>query len=308
MKLRDTIAVGLLACAAPAWPVCREVEGDRITARDVAVSLPPFLRISPDVQIAYAPVPGARRVLRAPELLAAAKRHGIQLEGAVADLCFEWRMRPLEPERMLEAMRASLDMPGAEIEIAEMARFPAPPGNLEFPRDRLGSPAMPDSRTPVLWRGEVAYGDRRRFAVWARVLIRVKTTRVLAAESLKTGQPAEARQFRVEEFLGFPLPSNIARSPEQVVGRLPLRPVTVGSEIRLDQFSAPFDVSRGDTVEVEVQSGSTRLSFSGRAESAGRSGETISVRNPESNRVFQARVKGKGSVVVIAGAAQINRP
>jgi hypothetical protein len=38
-----------------------------------------------------------------------------------------------------------------------------------------------------------------------------------------------------------------------------------------------------------------------RALTGGRSGDTISVRNPESNKTFQARVTGKGTAIVEAG-------
>ena len=39
------------------------------------------------------------------------------------------------------------------------------------------------------------------------------------------------------------------------------------------------DVNRGDMVEVEVRSGAAHLAFTGKAESAGRSGDTIVIRN-----------------------------
>ncbi len=57
-------------------------------------------------------------------------------------------------------------------------------------------------------------------------------------------------------------------------------------------------VDRGDRVEVEVQSGPARLSFEAHAETTGRAGDSILVRNPENGRLFQARVVGKGKVLV----------
>ena len=53
--------------------------------------------------------------------------------------------------------------------------------------------------------------------------------------------------------------------------------------------------------KVEVRSGAAHLALTARALSGGRVGETIPVRNPESNRTFQARVTGKGTVLVEAG-------
>jgi len=53
-------------------------------------------------------------------------------------------------------------------------------------------------------------------------------------------------------------------------------------------LKVPFDVSRGDVVDVEVRSGAARLSFSGRAETDGRSGDMVAIRNEGSKRLFQA--------------------
>ncbi|HEV2201294.1 MAG TPA: flagella basal body P-ring formation protein FlgA [Bryobacteraceae bacterium] len=64
--------------------------------------------------------------------------------------------------------------------------------------------------------------------------------------------------------------------------------------------SAPagFDIQRGQKVAVEVTSGAARLRFDADAESSGRAGDTVLIRNPENGRLFQARVEGKGKVVV----------
>jgi hypothetical protein len=65
----------------------------------------------------------------------------------------------------------------------------------------------------------------------------------------------------------------------------------------------PPDIDRGDLVEVEVRSGAARLLLRARSESDGRTGETISLRNLSSNKIFQARVEGKGRALVEASAA-----
>jgi flagella basal body P-ring formation protein FlgA len=49
---------------------------------------------------------------------------------------------------------------------------------------------------------------------------------------------------------------------------------------------------------VEVRLGRARLVMNARAEAAGRTGDTIAVRNPESSRIFQARIEGKDRVLV----------
>lgn len=302
MKLCIVLVIAGIAGAAPVEQrACRDVESERILARDLAAAIPAFRALAPQLPVAFAPLPGSRRFMHASELVSLARRNSIELP-TVEDLCFEWPMQALERTAAMKAMRASLDVPGATIEIVEMYRNTVPRGQIEFPRDRLGMPAAAGARTPVLWRGNVVYGDARRFAIWARVTVTATLAQVVAIESLRAGQPVKARQLRLETTQGFPLPAKFAVSVEQVAGRLPLRPLAVGSPIHLDQLTAPFDVNRGDLVDVEVRSGAARLSFSGKAETAGRSGDMVAIRNEDTKRLFQARVNGKGKALVLTRA------
>jgi flagella basal body P-ring formation protein FlgA len=304
MKLCVALVIAGLACAPAEQRACREVESERILARDLAVAIPAFGALPPQLPVAVAPLPGSPRIIHASELVSLARRNSIHLATA-EDLCFEWTMQPLERAAVADVMRASLNAPEAAIEIVEMSRNQVPRGRIEFPRSRLGTPAAASVPAPVLWRGSVVYGDALRFAIWARVTVHATIVQVVAVESLRAGQPVENRQLRLETTQGFPLPAKIARSVEQVAGRLPLRPVPAGSPIHLEQLSAPFDVNRGDVVDVEVRSGAAHLSFSGKAETAGRSGDMVAIRNEYSNRLFQARVNGKGKALVLARAPQV---
>ena len=58
------------------------------------------------------------------------------------------------------------------------------------------------------------------------------------------------------------------------------------------------DVVRGERVKVEVHAGAAQLNLEGRAESGGRTGETVSVLNPKTGKRFYAQVTGKGKVLV----------
>jgi flagella basal body P-ring formation protein FlgA len=153
----------------------------------------------------------------------------------------------------------------------------------------------------VEWRGNVIYGDNRRFGVWARVLISAPMPRVVAAEALKKGEAIGASQVRVETADRFPIAGDVAQTMDQVVGRAPMRVVAPGTEIHLAQLMVPPDVNRGEMVEVEVRSGAAHLAFTGKAESTGRSGDTVVIRNLSSNKVFQARIEGKGKAFLDAG-------
>jgi hypothetical protein len=67
---------------------------------------------------------------------------------------------------------------------------------------------------------------------------------------------------------------------------------------RKPAFTAPSDIQRGEKVAVEVTSGAARVRFQADAESSGRAGDSVLIRNPENGKLFQARVEGKGKVVV----------
>jgi flagella basal body P-ring formation protein FlgA len=279
-----------------------EVEGDRILARDFAVSLPGFGQLPPETQLAPAPLPGLRRFFRPFELVALAQRYSVAIDPE-ASLCFERQTEMLDRDRVLEAMRLALPLPDLKIEIVETSLYPVPRGRLEFRRESLGTPASPSAHVPVEWRGNVVYGENQRFGVWARVLISVPMPRVVAAETLKKGEAIGASQVRVETADGFPIAGDVAQTVDQVVGRAPMRAIAPGTEVHLGLLMVPPDVNRGEMVEVEVRSGAAHLAFTGKAESAGRSGDTIVIRNLSSNKVFQARVEGKGKAFLDAGRA-----
>lgn len=146
---------------------CHSLEGDRITGRDLAAANITFVEIDAAADLGPAPLPGLRRVMRAPELTRLAARTGITLSGPIGEACF----------------------------------------------------------------------DRPKTAV------RASTTQA----RLKLGPP---------------------------------------------------EVSRGDRVMVEVAVGAARLAFEAQAESSGHVAESIIVRNPESGKLFRARVEDKGKVSV----------
>lgn len=306
MIFRFLAAALWLARIAPAQAAgCVAVEGERIVAADFAAILPGFGQLPPATPIALAPLPGVRRAFRGFELAALAKRYGLEA-GSPSDVCVERRMESLDRDKVLEEMRRALGLKDVRIEIVETSLYPVPRGRLEFRREDLGRPALLSSQAPVTWRGNVIYGDNHRFSVWARVSIAARLPRVVAVENLKRGEPIGATQVRVETVEAFPALGDAAQSVEEVAGRALARDLAAGSEIRLAELVSAPDVSRGDLVDVEVRSGAARLLLTGRAESSGRSGETIAIRNPLGNKLFQARIVGKGKALLDAGRARGN--
>jgi len=101
------------------------------------------------------------------------------------------------------------------------------------------------------------------------------------------------RVFHVEEQLQIALRHGVA-----VTGRL-ADICFVGAGIsRAAPKPAGREVERGEQVAVEVSSGSARLTFIAEAASAGRTGESVVVKNPENGRLFSAKVQAKGKVAI----------
>lgn len=302
MILRIPVALCWVAGVAVAQvPACQPVDGDRILGKHLAEALPAFRALPPDVLLANMPPPGSRRTLHAAEIALLAERYRVPLDSP-QEVCFEWQMGPMQHDQILQAMREALQAPEAHIEITEISLNPVPRGRLEFPREMLGKPAFTPQKDPVLWRGDVIYGGDHRYPVWARVRVTVPCERLIAAEALKAGQPAGPHQIRLERGECFPGPEKSGLAPGASLENLvAARGIAAGTEIRPGFLVPPNDVNRGDAVHVEVRSGAARLAFTAKAESAGRNGDFIAVRNPSSNRVFQARVEGKDRVIVQAG-------
>jgi len=287
----------VLAAQLTAAPVCIVTSGDRILAGDVAAELSAFSALPPDTALGYAPAFGAKRVLSAEQLVRLARQHGVEIM-AGKDICVERATRFLNPEELLAAMRATLGAEDVRVSILEFSRTPAPPGEMVFPR--LGLPASaPGGDGPVLWRGHVQYASGRKFPIWARVKVSARLAHIVAIENLEPGRPIDESQVQVEETEGYPR-NGPAPRVEQVVHKVPRRLIKAGTEVLPSLLAEERTVARGEKVQVEVESGATRLTLEGRAESAGDVGGVISVRNPQNGRLFSARVSGKGQAVVKA--------
>jgi flagella basal body P-ring formation protein FlgA len=269
---------------------CQVVEGDRILGRDLAAADPVFATLDPDLEIGAAPLAGVRRVLHPEELARLAHQHGITISPPAGPVCFERLTEPLTVETLLTTLKQALAMDTAEIEILDYSRYGVPRGRLEFTRAGLSAAG--------LWRGRVAYDQGRSAPVWAKVRITTQQTWVEAAESLPPDRIIDATRLAVRTGRRFPFGIAPLDSPDLAAGKKPLRTIRPGEPVYASMLVAPREVERGDKVAVEASSGGAVLAFEGTAESSGREGDSIVVRNPGNGRLFQAKVEGKGKVSV----------
>jgi flagella basal body P-ring formation protein FlgA len=237
--------------------------------------------------IGYSPAPGARRIFKSLELQRIGTPYGVAV-APDAEACFEWSLQTLTDDAVRGAIRDSLQSPGARIDVLAISRSQAPAGQLSFPLSGLLASTLTGPDTPVTWRGEVQYHGSRKFSVWARVKLSATMTRVVATQLILPGQTLTPDQVRLETYDDFPLRNDIARNLEDVVGRMPRRALRMGMPVFRTDLIEPLQVQRGDLVDVPAL-----------AETPGRQGDMISLKNPRTGKIFRARIEGKDKALVM---------
>lgn len=296
------IAIGLLLALAASPGACNPIESARILGQHLAAADDGFAGLAPDLFLGYAPAPGLQRLFKTAELARIARTHN--LAGNIpSELCFEWPLAILERAQMIAAMRRGPGLGEARIEIIDFDRHPAPRGEIIFPPTGLvASPAV-DSKNGVVWRGYIQYTPRQRFATWARVKIVVAEERIVANRPLRAGETIAAADVRIEDYEGFSFHGAAVTRVEDVVGQTPRRAIREGDAILRNLLEPGKDVKKGDSVEVTVAENNLLFRVEGQAETSGRRGEMILVRNTVSGKKFQAKVEAPGRVSVSPQAA-----
>ena len=297
----------ILGFAACHWAVgqtpCVAVTGAQILGGDLARALPAFRAVPPDLPLAPSPLPGVVRSFPASELQIIASRFAIR-EPLLSEICFRIAAESLNRALVIDSMTNALKIPDVRIEVLEMSNETAPVGRIDFQRENLHAPAASNRDSPVVWRGDIIYAGDRRFPIWAKVKLTAPMTRLIAVENLRPNVPINPGQIREEVTEAFPVSPGRETTLSRIDGLVPMRAIAAGTEVRAVDVIRPNEVNRGDLVHVEVRKGAARVALTGRAESAGHLGEFVPVRNLESSRIFQARVEGKGSVIVQLGAGE----
>lgn len=148
---------------------CVAVDGERILLSDVSKTVPAFSAAPADEAIGLTPSPGTRRIVGPAEIGRLAARFGVQVApGAGAGACFERAAEPLTEERVLEAVRGTLQNGPGSWKLIDFHRYPVPRGEIEF-----FPPQKVTGNAPVYLRGRIRYGTNRSFPIWARVAIKV---------------------------------------------------------------------------------------------------------------------------------------
>ncbi len=277
------------------------ISADQISGADLARALPAFSSIPRDTVLGFSPSPGGRRVFTFPELEGIAKKFSI-IAPENAKACFEWPVQFLSEDAVRAAIRETLQAPDARVEVLTMSKVQGPIGKLVFPLSGLSASTSIDPATPVTWRGEVLYHSSHKFTVWARVRVAATMTRVVATEMILPGHAVTSKQVRLETYDDFPLRNDIARSLDEVIGRVPRRALRAELPVFRTDLMEPYQIQRGETVQVTAISGATQLTLEAVAQNSGRQGDTISLKNERSGKVFLGKIEGKDRALVVVGS------
>lgn len=270
---------------------CVAVLGPKILAHDLAQAVPAFVPTDANAVVGYAPTPGVTRFMHAVELRQLLRQQGFSTDAPIADTCFARPVALLQQTDVIAAMRRSLGEE-AKVEIVELSHFPAPPGQLVFPRELLSGPPI------ALWHGYVLYDGNSRFPVWARVKVAVPSRRVIATDDLRQGTIIQSSQLKLVTEDAFPDSRVTPDSVADAVGCLPRRFIPAHTPLWKEALDPPLTIARGDKVTVAVRAGQAQLSVVAEAEANGRRGDWIALKNLESGKTIRARVESEGRATV----------
>jgi len=280
--------------AAPgARAACQLIEGDRITGAHLGQAQPEWRALPADLLVAWAPVPGVQRVLDPAQLNRLGRRYG--LPPATQPVCFEYAMVAVDPAEIERAVRAAVTRTGHQavsIEILDHSRFPLPRGEMEV--SLAAASAAPAGASGSLLQGRVRYGGRRTHPFWARVRIEILQDRWIAARDLQPGEKLRAEDWRREPVRSVLGTGPAAPAGDPPAGMTPRRAIRQSEPYDKRQMVPRADVLRGESIRVAIRSNGARLSFQSQAETSGRHGERILLRNPLSGRRFAAVITGPG--------------
>jgi flagella basal body P-ring formation protein FlgA len=291
MKLIAALLIGSTA----AWCGCVVVEGDKILARDLVGSIPEFAGIPAYESIGFAPSPGVRRTLSIGELARFAERFHVTVQPGAA-ICIEIPVESLSAERITAAMKQVTE---ADVQVIEFSRYFVPKGEVQFLKTGLAPSPAANPSTTVLWKGRVLYGNGKSWAIWARVKLAITREQLVAMEAIAAGSTISSEQVKTENALVYPFAAATMRA-DDVSGRIARQKIEKGQAITATLLLPRAEVRKGDDVEVRVESGTATLKIHAKAETSGRLGESVTVKNPESGKNFRAVVEGRNRVGVVA--------
>lgn len=287
----------------PQLKATTSVDGDVIRLGDLWDNL----GAKGDTAIAAAPQPGKRVVLEARWLAAVAQAYGI-----------DWRPATAFERSVLERAGQTVDLRVIETEIREALAMEGLPPDSEV---ELGNRNALSIVVPANAPADVAVRDvmwdprMNRFSAVVEVpagsptATRVRITgrayatarvpvlnRLVARGSTITEADIEWVEVRETQMR-----TDVATSPDQLVGQEPRWQIRQGVPVRLSEVQRPVLVQRNSMVTLVLKTPFMSLTAQGKASEDGGKGDVIRVTNLQTKRTIEGVVDGPGTVSVAMG-------
>jgi len=264
------------------------VDGSRILASDIATAVPSFGALPPDKDLGPAPAGTMVRLFHKTQLASMLPVAGAELPDR---LCVQRNRDVIPPE----VWQSSVDRTMARIcaaipwkaKVLEAPHHKFPSGELSF-----GRAGLIVSRGSVhLWRGALVLPDKSSIAVWVRVELQNRRSARILNRQLPAGTELTAADYEEQEIWVPGLCSEAAELsiPKGMVTRrtMPSGAIVASADLR----RAPA-IYRGQSVELEVSSGSARFRVPSVAEHDAEVGGKVHLKSSWNGTKLVGRVTG----------------
>ena len=265
--------------------------------------------VTTDRDIGPAPPPGGRILVAAAQLAAIAQQFGVDWQPSTPgdQAILERAGQPLAREAALAAVRSALAAAGAPADAdVEVPAFVAPIVPVGTAADPTVSQLSYDPGTGQ-FTALVTVTAEGAAPAQGRIAGRVVAMQELPipVHPIAAGEVVSAADLHVTRVRAGTWAGELARSPEQIVGLAPRRPLAKGQPILASDLERPVLVRKGASVRMALTAPGIALTAEGIATAPAGLGERVRVLNPDSRMLVEAEVTGPGQVRVIPGSAPV---
>lgn len=303
IRVRTINAVFFLLATTAGATECLSVEGPSVRV----AALLPFVERAADQPLdrvlTSTPDPGTRRWITTMELRqwGLTPRAGLEQPG----ICLERQLKPLQAENVRSEIQAALHSGFGDVQLLGITSIqPAlsPDGRLSLSLAGLQLLSAADGVCSFLWRGSIEYDAHRLAPVKVLGRYQAETIRFAANRDLLAGDVLSSSDYERTAEPGCP---HGAVGPAPPEGSIMRRALKKGDGIEAAMLKAPTVVEVGSELLVKASAGGASVSMAAIAESAGRRGDSMFVRNKESGKRIRVLLTGKGEAsALIAGATR----
>jgi flagella basal body P-ring formation protein FlgA len=171
---------------------------------------------------------------------------------------------------------------------------------------RLSLPACPSLETflpsGARLAGKTSVGvrcprspEQNGWSLFVPVTIRVRITQIISSRPLQQGQTLSAED--ITSRMGELTQPGILTDPSQAVGKVLRNSIGAGQALKQDMLRAPYSVTQGQTVAVQVEGAGFRIHSEGQALNNAAEGQSVRVKMP-SGQVVSGTAMADGSIEV----------